>query len=92
MSILLQILSPLNSLPGDVAMIGGSGVLGSITTMVVQKYLDRKKDKTDVVSNQVTMLNNVNSKLDEVVAQLQEIACYKKKCVNRINGDQTTEA
>jgi hypothetical protein len=90
---LFQILSStLNSIPGDVAMYGGSGILGSITTMIVQKVLDRKKDKTDVVSDQVTMLNNVNKKLDEVVAQLQEIACYKKKCIDRINGDKIIES
>ena len=81
---LLQIFDKLSS---DFAMMAGSGTLGSIATMLVQKLLNRNSDKTDIVTNQVKMLNDVNAKLNEVVEQLQEVACYRKNCNERQNGE-----
>lgn len=80
---LLQILND----SSNFALMAGSGTVGSIATMVVQKFLNRKSDKTDIVTNQVKMLNDVNAKLNEVVEQLQNVACYRNKCNERLNGE-----
>ncbi len=66
------------------ALLYGTG--GGVVTMVVQKVLDRKRDKTDIITNQVTMLNQVNEKLMSVVEELQNVACYRENCRERING------
>lgn len=65
----------------------GGGTLGSIATMITQKLMDRKRDKTDVITTQVKILNDVNDRLNEVVDKLQEVACYRKNCNERLNGE-----
>ena len=59
---------------------------GSAITMGVQKVLNRKKDKAEVNHSQVEFLEKVNARLDKVVEQLQEIACYREPCKKRVNG------
>jgi len=70
----------------DLISILGSGTLGSIGTMVVQKILDRKKDTTDITASSVNILTGMNDKLNSVIEQLQEKACYDEECEDRING------
>lgn len=64
-----------------------SGAGGSIITMIAQRVINYKSENTDMVNKQVTMLNDVNEKLNEVVEKLQEVACYRKKCNERLNGE-----
>ena len=82
----------------ETSMLGAIGtgtgigtVIGSAVTASVNKWLNRKKDKTDIVTSQVQMLDNVNQKLNSVVEQLQDIACYREPCKKRINGKEITE-
>lgn len=72
---------------GVVELVGG-GTLGSIATMIVQKLLSRKKDKTDIVTSQVQMLSDVNEKLGKTIDQLQDLVCYVPKCDFRLNGNE----
>lgn len=71
----------------DIIGLIGGGTLGSIGTMVVQKIMDRKKDSTDITAASVNILTAMNDKLNSVIQQLQEKACYDEKCTDRINGE-----
>lgn len=70
----------------DIIGLIGGGTLGSIATMVVQKVLDKKKDQTDITAGSVNILTGMNDKLNSVIEQLQEKACYDELCEDRING------
>jgi hypothetical protein len=71
----------------DIWALLGGGTLGSIVTQLIQKYLNRKEDSTNISTQQAALLKTVNNDLMKVVEQLQEIACYVKPCKERINGD-----
>ena len=92
---LLQLMQNAISEPSLLGTIGASAgigtTIGSIVTMGVQKLFSRKRDKTDIVTSQVQMLDNVNQKLNSVVEQLQDIACYREPCKKRINGNENTK-
>jgi tRNA(Met) C34 N-acetyltransferase TmcA len=85
--LILQLLNDASTL--DFGTIIGAGTGGGVITIVVQAWLNRNKDKTDVITNQVNMLNQVNQNLNEVVTKLQDLACYREKCKTRLNGEDT---
>ena len=76
-----------NILPAIGVGSGFGATFGSIATAVVNKFLNRKQDGTTIAANQVAMLNDVNENLNEVVKQLQDIACYREPCKIRINAN-----
>ena len=70
-----------------IEMLVGTGTLGSIVTMVIQKIFNRKQDTTQNASNTVEFLTKINERLDLVITQLQDAACYRDPCNDRINGN-----
>jgi len=71
----------------------GTGTLGGVATMIVQKVLNSKKDKKDIetVTQNITMqtvelMNTANEQMKETIKELQEIVCYVPNCDFRING------
>lgn len=96
---ILQILSESFSDPSVYGYIGaGSGLgatVGSIATMGVQKLLNRKSDTVNVLKTQMEVLNSQVLSLqqnqtytDGIVRELQEKACYRNKCSDRLNGEK----
>ncbi len=93
----MQLLQIFQDAFSDGSMVGyigaGSSVgaaLGSIGTMVTQKFLNRKKDNVDiasVVNQQVRMLFDNGEFKDKIIKELQDWACYREHCPNRINGE-----
>lgn len=71
----------------DVGMLLGGGTLGSIATQLVTKWIGRKKDSSDISSQTAILMKTVNDDLVVVVKRLQEIACYRSNCNERINGE-----
>jgi hypothetical protein len=65
----------------------GGGTIGTIATLVVTKWINRKKDISDISSQTAILLKSVNNDLMGVIVQLQELACFKNKCNERINGE-----
>ncbi len=63
-------------------------VLGSAGTALVTKWQNRKTDNITLAQQQSTLLKTVNNDLNEVVKQLQAIACYRDNCNKRINGEK----
>jgi len=67
-----------------------SATVASVATLGAQKFFNRKVDTQEIVKGQITMLSDLNIKLNTAVEQLQEIACYRKGCNERINGETKT--
>lgn len=65
-------------------------LLGSGGTALISKWQNKKSDNITLAQQQSTLLKTVNNDLNEVVKQLQAIACYRDNCNKRINGE--TEA
>jgi len=72
----------------DIVSLVGGGTIGSIATQLISKWITRKKDNSDISSQQALLLKTVNDDLSNVVAKLQSIACYRDKCRIRINGEE----
>lgn len=76
-------------------MVGiGSGLgatVGSVVTMAVSKALNRKKDNADITEKQFQLLWDNMSRIDNVVKELQDKACYREPCNIRINGNNLPE-
>ena len=95
---LLQIISDGLSDPNMYGYIGGGSALGatagSIVTMTVQKFLNKKKDTADinvinydVIDKQFKSLwENLNHQ-GKVIEELQKKACYRDACKVRLNGE-----
>lgn len=95
---LLQFIQDTFSDPSMIGLISaGSGIgatAGSITTMLVQKALSRKKDSADVnvinydvIDKQFKSLWENVEQQGKVIKELQEKACYREPCNLRINGN-----
>ncbi len=91
---LLQVVNDFLSNPSLIAVGSGIGATaGSITTMLVNKVLNRKKDTADIdvinydiVDKQLKMLWEQMEQQGKVIKELQAKACYREPCDLRING------
>jgi uncharacterized membrane protein YjfL (UPF0719 family) len=59
------------------------GTGGSVITMILQKLLEFLKPKSERQINKFDVVD----RLEKVVQQLQDVACYKDKCKERMNGE-----
>lgn len=59
------------------------GTGGSIVTMILQKVLEFFKPKSERQLNKFDVVD----RLEKVVQQLQDVACYRDKCKERLNGE-----
>lgn len=85
----LEIINSVNEyIPEYLSLLAGGGTIGTIATITVQKFLNRKEDNVNVSKEQALLLKTVNIDLMEVVEKLQKIACYKDKCKGRVNGEE----
>lgn len=82
---ILEILNQITT--ADIVSLIGGGTAGSIATQLITKFINRKKDDSDISSQQAILLKTVNDDLSKVVTALQDIACYRNKCKDRLNGE-----
>lgn len=72
----------------------GSGIgatAGTVVTMVVNKFLNKKKenvDITDVINQQVKQVMENGEFQNNLIKQLREWSCYREMCHERINGSE----
>jgi len=59
------------------------GTGGSVITMITQKLLEFLKPKSERQINKFDVVD----RLEKVVQQLQDVACYRDKCKERMNGE-----
>lgn len=59
------------------------GTGGSVITMILQKLLEFLKPKSERQINKFDVVD----RLEKVVQQLQDVACYRDKCKERMNGE-----
>lgn len=97
--LILQIFEQTYSDPTIYGYIGaGSGIgatAGSIITMLVNKYLNKKKDAVDItaaISQQVKQVMENSEFQDNLIKQLREWSCYREACKIRLNGDEPPKA
>jgi|GEM_PF-3832452 len=64
-------------------LIYGTG--GSVITMILQKALEFFKPKSERQMNKFDVVD----RLEKVVQQLQDVACYREKCKTRLNGEES---
>ncbi len=60
---------------------------GSAGTMILQKALEFFKPKSERQMNKFDVVD----RLEKVVQQLQDVACYRDKCKERVNGENLKE-
>jgi len=94
---LLQIFNDITA--GDALGLTGLGAaVGGVVPIIVQKIFSKKADDIDVLKKEMELINTQVKSLqenqiytDNVIKELQEVACYKK-CEDRLNGKKKLQS
>ncbi len=93
--LILQLIQNTLSDPSIYGYIGaGSGIgatAGAIGMKLIDKWINKKKDDVDinsVVTQQVKMIFENGEFKDKIIKELQEWACFRQNCKERINGEE----
>jgi hypothetical protein len=96
--LILQLIQNTLSDPSIYGYIGaGSGIgatAGAIGMKLIDKWLNKKKedvDITDVINQQVKQVMDNGDFQAKIIKQLQEHACFREPCKERINGTEPTK-
>ena len=68
-----------------IELITACGIGGALPTLI-DKMFSRKKNKTDIANEQLSLIQTVNENLRRVISELQDISCFNDKCRKRISG------